>query len=345
MEGGQFSGDLKYETKETQNERLAYQGKGPAVTVLDPESGKTEKLVLPQFSDPSSAGSWRPLLERIPGILKGRGLEDSLFFGMGNDSVPHQACLDLVNTTFPGAKWVIHAHSFYGGKDKKANFQYACFVWGVKGFCRGEKGWQNPFLLAQFLRNLDDHYPITTYRLAPEVNLTGGQRGVGRIGLDYWRVLRNRTGQRTATISDRYPKASWRNLNITDSLLAPGATGPVATARFEMLREGVQECEARIFVQTALDSGKLPTDLAEKCQKVLAARDEFLKQAAIVPGGGRPWFADMNPKEEAYLGYVGAWQEQSEALYRAAAEVSRWMNLAITPGSVAATAAGTRCDF
>ncbi len=326
LEGGQFSDDIKYESKQAQADRLAYQGKGPAVTLLDPASRKTKTLALPQFSDPESPKLWMPLLEKIPQILKNRGLEEALYFGMANDTVPHASCLDLVNKRFPGARWVIHAHSFYGGKQNKANFQYAAFVWGVQGFCRGEKGWQNPFLLTQFLRNMDDHYPITTYRMAPEVNLTGGQRGIGRIGLDYWRVLKTSDGRRTANVSDRYPKASWRNLNITDSLLAPGKNGPLATARFEMLREGVQECEARIFIQTLLDRGRLPAPLAERCRSVLAERDEFLKKAAIVLGGGkRPWFADASPSEDAYLGYVSGWQEQSEKLYSAAAEVAQAM--------------------
>jgi hypothetical protein len=323
LEGGQFSGDIKYESAEARRERLAYQGNGPEVTLLDPASGKTGKLRLPQFSDAASEALWAPLLKQIPDLLRKHGLEGALFFGVANDAVPPQTCLDLVNRNIPGAKWVIHAHSYYGGKEKKANFQYAAFVWGVKGFCTGEKGWQNPFLLTQFLRNMADHYPLTTYRLAPEVNITGGQRGLGRIGLDYWPVFTSARGRRTLRASQRYPKASWRNLDITDSLLAPGKDGPLATARFEMLREGVQECEARVFIQTALDGGSLPAPLADACRKVLAERDAFLKKAAIVPGQGRPWFADANPSEEAYLGYAAGWQEQSEKLYRAAADVAR----------------------
>jgi hypothetical protein len=241
---------------------------------------------------------------------------------MGNDAVPHAACLELVNRNITSPKWVIHAHSFYGGKDKKANFQYAAFVWGVKGFCTGQQGWKNPFLLTQFLRNMRDNYPVTTYRMAGEVNITGGQRGLGRIGLDYWPVIRNSRGERITQASERYPKASWRNLNISDSLLAPGPEGPLATARFEMLREGTQECEARIFIQTALDSGRLPEALAAQLRQVLSQRDEFLKKAAIVPGTGRPWFADAAPSEEAYLGYALGWREESERLYKAAESIT-----------------------
>jgi hypothetical protein len=322
LEGGQFSGDIRFESEASRRERLTYQGKGPEVTLLDPASSKTGRLMLSQYSDPASADLWRPLIKRIPEVLRKHGLEDSLFFGMGNDAAPHSSALDLVNGCIPGARWVIHAHSFYGGKDKKANFQYAAFVWGVKGFCNGQKGWQNPFLLTQFLRNMSDNWPITTYRMAPEVNITGGQRGLGRIGLDYWPVIRNSRGQRSIQVSQRYPKASWRNLNITDSLLAPGRDGPLATARFEMLREGVQECEARIFIETALDSGRVPEALAAQLRNVLADRDLFLKRAAITAGGGRPWFADANPSEEAYLGYAAGWQGQSESLYRAAADVA-----------------------
>jgi len=317
LEGGQFSGDIKYESEEVRRDRLAYQGSGPEVTLLE-ASGRSAKLMLPQYNDPRIAALRGPLIRQIPQVLRARGLGDSLFFGMGSDAAPHPACLQLVEAQIPGAKWVIHAHSFYGGKDKKANFQYAAFVWGVKGFCNGQQGWRNPFLLVQFLRNMRDHYPITTYRMACEVNITGGQRGIGRVGLDYWPVIRDARGQRAIQASERFPRASWRNLNITDSLLAPGPDGPIATARFEMLREGAQECEARIFIQGALDGGRLPEALAEKVRQAPARRDEFLRRAAIVPGSGRPWLADANPSEEAYLFYAKGWQEQSERLYRAA---------------------------
>ncbi|HUW58823.1 MAG TPA: glycoside hydrolase domain-containing protein [Planctomycetota bacterium] len=322
LEGGQFAGDIKFEPEEARKERLAYQGKGPEVTVVE-ASGETSKAMQPTLSDPEYAALWTPLIRELPGFLRKHGLEKALFFGTANDQVPARATLDLVGGVIPDAKWVIHAHSFYGGKNTKANFQYAAFVWGVQGFCTGGQGWKNPFLLVQFMRNMDDHFPITSYRLAPEVNVTGGQRGIGRIGLDYWPVIRNARGRRAGRAWERYPKANWRNLNITDNLLAPGRDGPIATARFEMLREGVQECEARIFIQTALDGKKITGALAETCRTVLADRDTFLRNAAIVQGKGRPWFDNMNPSDEAYLLYATTWQSQSERLYKAAADVSR----------------------
>ena len=322
LDGGQFAGDIKYEPKDARAERLAYQGKGPEVTRID-ASGKTSKFMQPTLSDPKYATLWKPLIRELPVLLGKHGLEQSLFFGMANDKVPARATLDLVKSVVPDAKWVIHAHSFYGNKHKKANFQYAAFVWGVRGFCTGGKGWKNPFLLVQFMRNMADHYPITSYRLTCEVNITGGQRGVGRIGLDYWPVIKNTRGRRAGRAWERYPKANWRNLNITDNLLAPGKDGPIATARFEMLREGVQECEARIFIQTALDAGKITGALADTCRKVLTDRDAFLKKSAIVRWHGRPWFNSMRLSEEAYLLYVTGWQSQSERLYQAAEDVSR----------------------
>ncbi|MFB3891081.1 MAG: glycoside hydrolase domain-containing protein [Phycisphaerae bacterium] len=303
--------------------RKALEGKGPEVTTIG-EDGKTpEKLPLPPRTEQAGRDLWPPLLLQLRDMLKKRGLEKCMFFGIACDTAPPEAVTKMVNEALPGSPWVIHAHSFYGGKDKQANFQYAAFVWGVDGFCDGRKGWLKPFILTQFLRNMTDNWPITTYRIAPEVNITGGQRGLGRMGLDYWSVLRNSRGERAGQVWQRYPKAYWRNLNITLSLLAPGPDGPIATARFEMLREGVQECEARIFIQTAIDGGKLPADLADACKKVLAERDEFLRKVAIVKPQGRPWFDAMNPSDEAYNLYATGWQEQAEKLYKAAAMISR----------------------
>ena len=95
------------------------------------------------------------------------------------------------------------------------NLRYSSLVYSALAFCTGQKGWEKPFLLTQFMRGMTDKYPITSYRLAPEVNITGSQRGVGRIGLDYWSVIANKKGQRAGQVWERYPKANWRNLNIT----------------------------------------------------------------------------------------------------------------------------------
>ena len=76
-------------------------------------------------------------------------------------------------------------------------------------------------------------------RLLGEINLVGDQRGFGRIGADFWPVL---DGPPRTSLIGRYPDSSWLNLDrMTRYVLLPGPDGPVSSARFEMIREGIQE--------------------------------------------------------------------------------------------------------
>ena len=86
-------------------------------------------------------------------------------------------------------------------------------------------------------------------------------------------------------MNDRYPESYWHSLNIGSWLLAPGPAGPVGTARLEVFREGLQECEARIAIEDALTNpalkGRLGDELAKRAQETLDER-----QLAIWKGRG-----------------------------------------------------------
>ena len=106
-----------------------------------------------------------------------------------------------------------------------------------------------------------------------ECQITGNQRGLGRLGGDFWRCVKNKAGRRGGIVTDRYPESYWHNLNIMDWFLAPVAAGPVGTTRLEMIREGVQECEARIAIESVLTDpagkAKLGEELAKRAQAFL----------------------------------------------------------------------------
>ena len=120
-------------------------------------------------------------------------------------------------------------------------------------------------------------------RQVSQLNITGQQRGVGRLGGDYWNAIRDKRGQRAGQAFSRYPENFWRGLNIGSYFLAPGPDGPVGTSRLENLREGVQECEARIFLESVLlDAEKkerMGADLAQRAQTVLDEHQRALWQS------------------------------------------------------------------
>ena len=56
------------------------------------------------------------------------------------------------------------------------------------------------------------------------------------------------------------------------SLLYPGPDGPLATERYENVREGLLMTEALLFIERAIQSKKLSPELQERADKALDAR-------------------------------------------------------------------------
>ena len=94
----------------------------------------------------------------------------------------------------------------------------------------------------------------------------------------------------------------------------------LATTRFEMLREGLQECEARLFIEKALYQKKLDNQLEKNCRALLMARARLLSDLA---GAKKRGLSD-DDKNAIYQTFVDAnWHTTTDALYAAAAEVSK----------------------
>ena len=178
-------------------------------------------------------------------------------------------------------------------KDAKAELSvleraaYCASVWSLVTGAdnptgEGRHGWRTPQPRVQHDRHANVH-PMARWHLMPEVNILGQQGGVGRLGGDWWPCVRNRDGRRAGNARDRYPHASWRNLDMNVQMLAPGPDGAVATHRFENLREGVQECEARIVIEQALLDGalraKLGPELASAAEQTLRRRANLVTNA------------------------------------------------------------------
>jgi hypothetical protein len=214
-------------------------------------------------------------------------------------------------------------------------------------------GWRNPMIMIVFPRttNLDyagtrlgqeSHLPehrlcaegvMTSGRRHPIVswgrgNLSGevgydkflGPRGFGPFGADFWPVLKGGRGAKTilGRYGESYADGGWGTVsfsNVVQSVLAPGKDGPIATARFAVMREAVQEAEARIYVQNAIlnDPDKVGTklgpELAGRCKALCDERtrafryiSEYWTDGIVIPA---------------------AWHERSRKLYDLAAEVAR----------------------
>jgi hypothetical protein len=223
-----------------------------------------------------------------------------MMVGLASDKRPEKDAVADLHAVAPEAPWVIHSHpltlSLHGQP-----VGYSTAVWGVYGPPNPGRarcyGWRNPRLVAVFPRyatqptgdGLRENAGTVLYRIAMERAITSGGaaggrehgwlRGIGRCGADFWPVIEAKYGRKRPLLG-RYPASShwhggWLRYS-TPNVIAPGKDGPVATVRFEMLREGIQETEARIVIEKALtDPAKKATlgaDLAARCQRALDAR-------------------------------------------------------------------------
>jgi hypothetical protein len=319
--------------------RWQMRNQGPAVTGLDPATGKTDTIYLPRFEDPAAKAAWKPLFAELHKRMAKRGLEDAMAVAMVSDIWPNKAENDVIAEVSGNLPWVNHTHGG-GYQYSQAQVKYKAYVWDnifapdpAKGHLYG---WQRPDLTVQYLRfDYFNRWPLASLLYFEEYNITGKQRGVGRIGADFWQPIKNAKGRRAAFVADRYPESFWHSLNVGNYMLVPGPAGPVEAARFEVFREGVQQSEARIAIEQILTApalkAKLSPELARKSQDVLDDRLRELWRATntlqlpaqYVSVAGLPIFDATY--EGGFAGHAwfvsSGWQDRTQKFYTLAGEV------------------------
>ena len=315
------------------------------------KDGKLEEATGPKWGTPECRKFWKPVMAGIRNILKKHGIEKSMMLGISCDWIPTKECMDDLTAAAPEVPWIAHSH-VYWTKVRDRPVGYLASVWGLSGTrdpalpptYYGHKryyGWRKPFRVVAFPRagcpvyEVVGNKPPELFRFLAEGGIVSagkqnakppGVRGFGRLGADFWPVTKSvRSGRgiargRARPICGRYTEALGGGMALTYvvyHVLSPGPDGALATDRFEMLREGLQEAEARIFIEKALldeaKKAKLGEELAAKCQALL---DERVRD--FLHGAGQ---RNLVPAD--WLWYRGCgWQQRSRALYTLAAEVA-----------------------
>jgi hypothetical protein len=142
-----------------------------------------------------------------------------------------------------------------------------------------------------------------------------GARGLGRLGGDFWRVVKDRRGRVIGTLAGRYPEAAWGQLDLNfcvSYLLGQGPKGALATVRSEAMRHGLAEVEARVYVEKAWLDRQAKAVLGEELMtRIRAALDERIRMGISSRGEGESWFISSG------------WDARTEVLFGLAAQVSR----------------------
>ncbi len=296
------------------------------VTVVDKATGKREHLQVPPFGTEESKRFWKPVLDAIRERLAKQGMEEAMCLGILSDGTAPSSVFKEFDELMPGgAGWMRGCHS-----STRATEPYRADRGGGRvvchEFCYGmamadpAKGlppvWkQRSWPGVAFIRhNFDDTLSLLKYRTLAERSLYCGTRGFGRMGLDYWYVVKRPDGKYDR-IFNRWPHSSCAQREPNLFRLADSAPdGPAPTVRFEQVREGIQEAEAMVVVAEAVGehADKLGPELAAECRQLLTDRLNYARHACPEAYGRIPFRTN----------HYG-WQELSARLFAAAAKVTQ----------------------
>lgn len=321
------------------------------VSVVEPD-GRIGTVETPPYATPEAESLWKPVMAAIHQMLVRRGLgEKTITIGIAGDVRPSKEVVAFFRAVAPFARWLVHSHGF-AAEIAGTRVGYISHVWGCGRAPQLPNtrwhGWNNPVLVTIFPREGGNNFPVSpplwtnghlgTYHTLAEICTIYNLRGFGRIGLDFWPVLDSKSGR--SSILNRFPiSGRWHQLSVstaTAMLVEPGPDGPLATVRFENLREGMYEAEARIAVERAVAANyppaaapagrgvaattqpvrtgaRLPDDVAARLQGVLDERVNLLLAATRgKEAKGWQWFVQEVD-----------WRGMREKLFAAAAEAVR----------------------
>jgi hypothetical protein len=295
--------------------------KNPArVSLLDPATGKVERLDAPKWGTPESVPFWKPVFEGMRERLKARNLEGAGYLAQVLDAKPLKATVEDLGAAAPGMKWMMVAHLGWTGPlgswasvwsalqladpDARPVYQVKNPGYFLRAFCRDGGG------------SVAVHgAPSTKWRVLMESEYCAGNDGFGWVGADFWPCRKDPKGRPVHILGGQ--EVGSISVPLEDSctaVLAPGAAGPISTLRFEMLRENTQETQAALLLSGAVNDpaqrAKLGDDLAKRIQDLLYSRGINLYWGN--------WFAGAHPENWP----ARPWQAESEKLYALAGEVA-----------------------
>jgi Glycoside hydrolase 123, catalytic domain/Glycoside hydrolase 123 N-terminal domain len=316
--GGYFGKEGKYKPTE--------------VSGFDPKTATSSLVKAPAYDQEGAKAFWKPAADGMRERIEKLGWGEALMLGAGDDFIPSKTVCRLWKELLPKAGWVSYSHDIFSSYHGIAAVGYATTVWKPKWAPPPSKGrlrgWNRKNLVCHFDRDswrkpAQSQLFQLSY-LASDRNITGAQRGFGRISADFWKVLKGSHG-RSYSISARYPDSSKGQLQIRMvPYLSPGPKGAISTVRLEMMREGLMECEARIIIESALLDKAACAKLSDA--KTKAYQELVDEKTNWTRAGGNHIGA---------LKYIGSdWRGRRTRLFDAAAEVNRLLGKAEKTGNL-----------
>ncbi|MCX7591146.1 MAG: DUF6067 family protein, partial [Kiritimatiellae bacterium] len=146
------------------------------ISVLDLKTGEVSARQGPAWGTPEAVEFWKKLTDNFRVVLRKRGLEGSLLFGLVGDARPTKLAMDNISAGIgPDAKWAIHSH-YYCHNWQGYAMGLIVALWGVgcapvdpsAGYCYG---WSNPLWLMYYPREMMLQSTLVEHRTKLELSL------------------------------------------------------------------------------------------------------------------------------------------------------------------------------
>jgi hypothetical protein len=266
------------------------------------EGGKESAFAPPKADTPEGQKLWVDCAKAIRAHFNSKGLKDeNLHWGLFYDYIgaAGYALAEPLAKEIPTVGWARSSHEgrgIHGGHNVRVTWNAAVRAeqrppFSKDGKVTALKGWSNPNARLLLPRADSDVSalsilpPLWQLREVQEMPVTSLHRGFGRVCVDGW--------GRGAYFGPFNPWLTYP---------APGGTMD-GSIQLEVLREGLQETEARISLEK-----KEP--LAPEAKGVLDLRTE------------RVWMIPPRPEGQRIAEYWAGWREMSWDLYAAAASAA-----------------------
>ncbi len=309
------------------------------VSTIDPATGVIGHTEIPFPGLPGSHEYWGPAVEGMRERVTRRGWDrEAVMLGLPSDYWPRPAIINFYKEVAPGTKWAMYTHGRgFGSPDAQGSFLvgkaqmevgYWVVPWPTKHHKDGlNRGWASSFLTGASGRVfLSPNLEPAGWHVFAEAYTGGsrGYRGIDRMMADFWPVLQFRDGH--VPMQNVHSQGWGRLVKTTPQyVLGMGTEGAVPTVRYQMLREGIQISEARIFIEQALEDehqrAHLGDDLALRAQQMLKDRHEnYLRGRPGLNPMGRQVRDGLRGMPEDYA--TSPFQDLTLRLYQIAAEVA-----------------------
>ncbi len=275
------------------------------VSQLDPATGKVGELDQPVPGSEESVKFWKPVLGELRKRIEKRGWWDVTTVGHSSYAwSPIPDLVELIAKIWPDARWSYTAHNGtlgmnLKGKGKSMPVGVSVCVWTEgkltpRGYRALLKPGREKLIWNSVCRNrhvdvLAAKWPHRStvrciYRLPEEV-LLRGHDGLGYLSSELFPLENPKRKGRYYRVTINAGGVAGSS---TKALLAPGKDGPIPTERYEAFRQSVQECEAIIYLQKALETKAIDGELAKKVDGYLQVRGEaFIKGISAGSAGNR----------------------------------------------------------